>query len=177
MSDLKAVSSFVPDDEAAMDVVCILPENPTETVYYPLRNGIIYTDDSWTESEAGASEEASLTSSEKSVYTDYPSDLARMEALCEDWDTSSLKRVAEQTDRTLSSMAVYDTDPGATPDGQNFPEYFLFENQKGFCVHFATTATFFYRRCGYSARYVAGYVIPSSAFRDIAGGRFEALSD
>ena len=177
MSDLKAVSSFVPDDEAAMDVVCILPEKPTETVYYPLRNGIIYTDDSWTESEAGASEEASLTSSEKSVYTDYPSDLARMEALCEDWDTSSLKRVAEQTDRTLSSMAVYDTDPGATPDGQNFPEYFLFENQKGFCVHFATTATLFYRMCGYSARYAEGYAIPPSAFRDIGGGRYEAVAD
>ena len=48
------------------------------------------------------------------------------------------------------------------------------ENHKGFCVHFATAATLMYRYCGYTARYVEGYVVPASAFHENEVGQYEA---
>ena len=189
MSDLKAVGSFVPDDDAAGVRGYILTEKPTETVYFPLRYGIRYQDDSWSEEEAGVLDgyadslqtgngaDTSLSLAQKRDYTEYPDLLDRLETLCEDWDKGSLRTVAEQIDKTLSSMAVYDTAPGPTPSDQNFPEYFLFENKRGFCVHFATTATLLYRMCGYPARYAEGYAIPPSAFRRQENGDYSAVID
>lgn len=178
MRDLKAVSSFIPEEDLANNMGYILPEKPTETVYFPLRNGIRYVDDSWTEREADIPEtETFLSAFEKREYTDYPSDMKRLEELCEGWDKTSLQAVAEQINETLASMAVYDTNPGPTPGDQNFPEYFLFENKRGFCVHFATTATLLYRMCGYPARYAEGYAIPPSAFRRTENGYYDAEID
>ena len=186
MRDLKAVSAFVPDDEAAEQRGIILPERPTETVYFPLRYGVSYHDDSWTEEEVlykyvdslqGDETGAALSSAEKQAYTEYPHRLERLEKLCGDWDKTSLQTVAEQIDKTLSSMAEYDINPGPTPEDQYFPEYFLFENKRGFCVHFATTAVLLYRMRGYPARYAEGYAIPPSAFERTGNGTYNAVID
>lgn len=162
MGDLKSIRAFVPKDDPLQSQGMILPEKPTETVYLLMRQGDEYTGDSWTEMLPFLLES---TPSQPSEYLSWPSGLDRLEALCEDWDKSSLEAVAKQIDRTLSSMAVYDTQPGATPEDQDFAEYFLFENQRGFCVHFATAAALLYRMCGYPAVYAEGYAIPPSAFR------------
>ena len=71
-------------------------------------------------------------------------------------------------------MAVYDTAPGSVPEEEDFAEYFLFENHKGFCVHFATTAALLYRMCGYPSVYVEGYAVPASAFEQAEDGTWEA---
>ena len=65
--------------------------------------------------------------------------------------------------------------PGKTPSGQDVSEYFLTESRKGFCVHFATTATLMYRMCGIPARYVEGFAIPSSAFERDKNGHYTAV--
>ncbi|MBR6222964.1 MAG: hypothetical protein IKQ71_05965 [Lachnospiraceae bacterium] len=49
---------------------------------------------------------------------------------------------------------------------EDFVNYFLQKNKKGFCVHFATAATLIFRYMGIPARYVEGYVIPYSAVMD-----------
>ncbi|MCD8098118.1 MAG: transglutaminase-like domain-containing protein [Lachnospiraceae bacterium] len=49
--------------------------------------------------------------------------------------------------------------PGATPSGEDFIEYFLTQQQKGYCTHFASAGVMLMRRLGYQARYVEGYII------------------
>ncbi len=103
-----------------------------------------------------------------------PGGLDRLEELCKYWDTSSDEAVGRQIDETFEAMAVYDTAPGSVPEEEDFAEYFLFENHKGFCVHFATTAALLYRMCGYPSVYIEGYAVPASAFEQAEDGTWEA---
>ena len=82
--------------------------------------------------------------------------------------------MGRQIDETFEAMAVYDTAPGSVPEEEDFAEYFLFENHKGFCVHFATTAALLYRMCGYPSVYIEGYAVPASAFEQAEDGTWEA---
>ena len=59
----------------------------------------------------------------------------------------------------LTEDFVYSLNPGITPNNQDFVGYFLNENKKGFCAHFATSATLILRSLGIPARYVEGYVL------------------
>lgn len=59
----------------------------------------------------------------------------------------------------LYSNYTYDMSPGATPYNQDFVTYFLREQKRGYCAHFATAATLLLRSYGIPARYVEGYVI------------------
>lgn len=53
----------------------------------------------------------------------------------------------------------YTISPGKTPRKEDFINYFLNENKKGYCVHFASTAVLVFRSLGIPARYVEGYAI------------------
>lgn len=53
----------------------------------------------------------------------------------------------------------YTVRPGKTPGKKDFVNYFLAENQKGYCAHFASAATLMFRYMGIPARYVEGYAI------------------
>ena len=61
------------------------------------------------------------------------------------------------------------------PFNKEIPEYFLFEGGKGYCVHFATTATLMYRMYGIPARYVTGYIAKPSQFKEESGGTYRAI--
>ena len=67
----------------------------------------------------------------------------------------------------------YTLRPGMTPYRKDFVNYFLAENKRGYCAHFASAATLIFRYLGIPARYVEGYAIDPT---DIAG-RGELLSD
>ena len=64
----------------------------------------------------------------------------------------------------LAFRCAYDPDTPATPEGEDFVEYFLTESRRGYCMHFASAATLLLRTFGIPARYVSGYVadIPAS---------------
>lgn len=62
---------------------------------------------------------------------------------------------------TLEAHAVYTKTPGATPGGNDYVEYFLYENQQGVCTHFASAAVLLFRLYGIPARYVEGYLVQS----------------
>ena len=64
----------------------------------------------------------------------------------------------------LASIAAYDPDTPATPEGEDYVTYFLTESRRGYCMHFASAATLLLRWMGIPARYVAGYVadVPAS---------------
>ncbi len=70
-----------------------------------------------------------------------------------------IKRVRE----ILKEHAVYSTNPGVTPSGEDFNDYFLYEQKKGLCMHFASAGTVLCRFFGIPARYVEGYILPRVA--------------
>ena len=53
----------------------------------------------------------------------------------------------------------YTLTPGNAPKGQDFVRYFLTENRKGYCVHFASATTALLQAMGYPARYTIGYYV------------------
>ncbi len=59
----------------------------------------------------------------------------------------------------LAECAVYDLAPGKTPRTRDFVNFFLLENRKGYCMHFATAGTILARYFGIPARYCEGYVV------------------
>lgn len=175
MDHLREIGSYSPDPGAHSSIV-VVHAKPEGTVYVPERTGIRYTGGTW---ERGEGPVPVRKEGEElfGQYLEYPSGLDRLEELCRDWDKSSPEAVGRGIDEAFAAMAVYDTVPGPTPDGKDFAEYFLFENHKGFCVHFATTAALLYRMCGYPSVYVEGYAVPASAFRQQADGSYRAFID
>ncbi|MGN0612479.1 MAG: transglutaminase family protein [Porcipelethomonas sp.] len=66
----------------------------------------------------------------------------------------------------LSENAEYSLNPGVTPGIEDFVNYFLLKNHKGFCVHFATAGVILARMAGIPARYADGYVLCADEFND-----------
>lgn len=72
----------------------------------------------------------------------------------------------ESIQKILSENAEYDLHSGKTPDGKDFVNYFLTENHKGYCVHFATSGVILARMAGIPARYAEGYVLLKDDFSE-----------
>ena len=66
----------------------------------------------------------------------------------------------------LSENAEYTLNPGKTPKSEDFVSYFLTENHKGYCVHFATSGVILARMAGIPARYSEGYVLLKDDFNN-----------
>lgn len=64
----------------------------------------------------------------------------------------------------LRDNCEYSLNAGKLPGGKDFSVYFLTENRKGSCSHFATSAALLCRYAGIPARYVEGYVIKPDDF-------------
>ena len=101
-----------------------------------------------------------------SHYTSYPGGtFKRLEELCKETPLTDLNSITTFILVTLQNRAVYTTTPGTTPYNKDVIDYFLFENGKGYCVHFASAATLMYRMYGIPARYVTGYTASPTDFR------------
>ena len=59
----------------------------------------------------------------------------------------------------LCDQVTYSLSPGKTPDSRDFVSYFLLENKKGYCTHYATAFVLLARMAGIPARYCEGYMI------------------
>lgn len=59
----------------------------------------------------------------------------------------------------LAATTTYDTTVPAMPAGADFVDYFLNQSERGYCMHYATAATLFFRMIGTPARYVSGYTV------------------
>lgn len=163
--DLNALSYFQPDSGTRLTLT--LDSKPEETVYYPSAYGVFYENNRWHELPAD-------TDIPLETYLQVPENLDRLKTLCQENAPQTLTDAANFIQKEFKEHTVYDFQPGSTPSEQDFAEYFLFENQKGFCVHFATTAVLMYRICGYPARYVQGYAIPPAAFHRQEDGSYTA---
>ncbi|MBO4627744.1 MAG: transglutaminase domain-containing protein [Lachnospiraceae bacterium] len=65
--------------------------------------------------------------------------------------------VVHQLIEYFETEFTYTLQPGITPRNKDFVTYFLTEQKKGLCAHFATAATVLLRAKGIPARYVEGY--------------------
>ncbi len=93
------------------------------------------------------------------VYTVLPngSNKAELLGLSADEDAAVWEKI-EAVQEYLSGYE-YSLAPGAMPEKADFVDYFLFENKKGYCVHFASAAVLLLRSLGVPARYAEGYLI------------------
>ncbi len=57
---------------------------------------------------------------------------------------------------------TYTKTPGKVPENQDFVDYFLFENQEGYCTYFATAMAVMARTLDIPTRYVEGFILDYS---------------
>ena len=98
------------------------------------------------------------------VYDNYlyiPRDIREdLQEICNEHITGSDREtVVEQILEYFTSEFKYTLSPGITPSKRDFVVYFLSQQKKGFCAHFATAAAMLLRSKGIPARYVEGYYI------------------
>lgn len=101
---------------------------------------------------------------DQTAYTHVPEDLVpRLAQLCRDHPLEGTDAVTAFIFSVLDN-AAYTRTPGRTPQNTDVVEYFLFDHQRGYCVHFASAAVLMYRMYGIPARYATGYAIPDENF-------------
>lgn len=66
----------------------------------------------------------------------------------------------------MASDTEYTLSPGKTPSNRDFVNYFLIENKKGYCIHYATSGVLLARMAGIPARYATGYIIVADDFQN-----------
>lgn len=74
-------------------------------------------------------------------------------------DDDSLYEKICKISNYVNHSAVYTLSPGKVPEGKDFVTYFLEENKRGYCTHFATAAALIFRQAGIPARFVTGYYL------------------
>ena len=62
----------------------------------------------------------------------------------------------------LANNYPYTLTPKAKPRNQDFVDFFLFVSKEGYCTYYATAMTVMVRSIGIPARYVEGYMMPST---------------
>lgn len=106
-------------------------------------------------------------------YLNVPTELVpNLTELCNNINYTNLDEITNFIKTTLNNSARYTLTPGMAPINKDIIEYFMFENKRGYCVHFASTATLMYRMFGIPARYVTGYKIDASLFTEDENNTF-----
>lgn len=96
--------------------------------------------------------------------------LERLREYCSQYQFSSVQEVIDFVVPTVKEGRPYSMDLEPVPHGKDFAEYFFFDQKKGYCIHYATTATLMLRILGVPARYVTGYMVSPDAFVESEGG-------
>lgn len=103
----------------------------------------------------------------REFYLDVPD--ANIDVLQKFCDQYNLKRadkdVVNKVVEILKTEYDYTLRPGRVPAREDYVNYFLGNNKKGYCVHFASSATLLLRYLGIPARYAEGYVIDAENFQ------------
>ncbi len=87
-----------------------------------------------------------------------------------------LRENLEEAQYILSGdILSYSFDLEPVSEGQDIIEYFIFEQQKGYCMHFASAYTLAYRMMGQPARYASGYLVLPRDFERNEDGTYTAV--
>lgn len=79
------------------------------------------------------------------------------------YDTQDL---IDRTKKALFKETKYSLTPGTTPANENFFDYFLNKNKKGYCVHYASTLALILRLNNVPANFVTGYQVDRQYSQD-----------
>lgn len=72
---------------------------------------------------------------------------------------TSIQETVQALAQYYQENIPYTIRPGATPYQKDFINYFLTQNKRGYCAHFASAAVLIFRYLGIPARYIEGYAI------------------
>lgn len=89
-----------------------------------------------------------------------------------DLNSFSRMEVANKIGQSLEETAYYTLSPGKAPGNKDFITWFLTENKRGYCMHFASAGVMMLREVGVSARYAEGYSVSASAWTQQEDGRW-----
>lgn len=103
--------------------------------------------------------------------------LERLKEYCNQKDYTTVQEVIDFVAEDVKNGREYSMDLEPVPVDEDFTEYFFFEQKKGYCIHFATTATLMLRLMGVPARYVTGYVASPDAFVEKETGYVAEIPD
>lgn len=73
--------------------------------------------------------------------------------------TGSREEIIDRLRACFQEEFPYTLSPGITPRRKDFVNYFLTEKRKGYCAHYASSATLILRYMGIPTRYVEGYAV------------------
>ncbi len=85
--------------------------------------------------------------------------------------TGSVTEKIQYVKDFLDQRTEYSLTPGKLPEGEDFVEYFVYQNKVGYCAHYASAATLMLRRLGIPARYVEGYAVGTESIYRNAGSQ------
>ena len=103
--------------------------------------------------------------------------LDRLRSYCEKQNLQSVQEVIDFVVRDVQEGRTYSMDLEEVPADRDFAEYFFFDQKKGYCIHYATTATLMFRLLGVPARYVTGYVVAPQDFTEDGDGYTAKIPD
>lgn len=103
--------------------------------------------------------------------------LDRLRSYCEQQNLQSVQEVIDFVVRDVQEGRTYSMDLESVPADRDFAEYFFFDQKKGYCIHYATTATLMFRLLGVPARYVTGYVVTPEEFTEEGDGYTAQVPD
>lgn len=89
------------------------------------------------------------------------------------YKTGDYEDICNIVRRYIQRDTSYTLTPGKTPDSEDFVIYFLQENRKGYCMHYASSATLLLRSMGVPARYVEGYVVNQNNIKSANNGTIQ----
>lgn len=99
-------------------------------------------------------------------YLQVPENLTRLRSFADGiftWD--DIGGMCVSVKNAICKDTRYSQNLDDVPYGQDYIEYFLFRQKKGYCEHYATAGTILLRLKNIPARYVSGYFIRPSEFR------------
>lgn len=79
--------------------------------------------------------------------------------------TTQLEKVSA-VEKFLKTNYPYSKNTTVVPQGKDFIDYFLFEEKRGYCTYYATAMAVMLRIDNIPARYVEGFSIPKSSFKN-----------
>ncbi len=82
--------------------------------------------------------------------------------------------IIQEVQKMLWGENEYSLDLLEVPEGEDSVEFFLFDQHKGYCTHFATAATLLFRANDIPARFVSGYLVMPSDFKRNGDGTWTA---
>lgn len=103
-----------------------------------------------------------------------------LKKFCEKYNISQDDTVEDKITKVTTALEEnfeYTLRPGKVPYGEDYVNYFLNANFKGYCQHFASAATLIFRYLGIPARYAEGYAIDREDFYTATSLRDENIDD